>query len=148
MMRDWMFFDCLAPEWELTREQRREVSRKAAERTNARFPRTGIFAFCILAPLVLVALRESGVASSMMTALTMITCIAAGLAVPLGFVWFWKRAFPQEIRRALREAEVDVCMHCGHWLRGCDPATDTCPECGKIRVPLLPMEKAQGDRPH
>ena len=122
-------FDSLDPEWELTREQRRQVNRKAIERFNAQ---PAVKMFLGAAVLVAIGFGLYGV-RALGASVTAIAAIVMGGCLGLGFGFLWRRYYPHATRTALRDSGVDVCTHCGQWLRGLGSEIQKCPECGTMR---------------
>ena len=123
------YFDSLDPELELTREQRRQINRKAIERFNAQ---PAVKLFLGVAVLIAICFGLYGV-RALGASVTAIAAIVMGGCIGFGFGYLWRRHHSRATWTALREAGVDVCTHCGQWLRGLGSETTKCPECGGIR---------------
>lgn len=55
------------------------------------------------------------------------------LLVWLAFAMMNRLLLERHMRSAMRDIGYELCPTCGYWLRGLDPATTQCPECGAAR---------------
>ena len=50
----------------------------------------------------------------------------------------YRSLYVRPVRRAMRDAGYDLCIHCGYELRGLDTSIGRCPECGAEREAFTP----------
>jgi predicted RNA-binding Zn-ribbon protein involved in translation (DUF1610 family) len=160
----WLIGDHIDPALKLTREERREVRRRAHRLCGTAWRRYGDLVLLILimfAP-VWIAWPLSTIHEGGQTDVTFVEwCVLAIFLVwmPLSpFIWVLAHAlFAYRYRRpyvfmALQSMGYEVCGRCGYRLRGLGEEATRCPECGEPRSTCtcphcgttLPFRSARG----
>ena len=129
----WLIFDYIDPEIGLTPQQRREVNRMAMSRYYGVQPSQSQ-RIMLLVPVI-----GLGILQLFRPPMWLLLSLV-GACVVVAFVITaisWRRRYAPVTWMALREFGVDVCPHCGYWLRGLSDDATHCPECGEKRVFLI-----------
>jgi hypothetical protein len=133
----WLLGNYADPEFTLTRQQQREVTRLAHKRY-LRPATLGITTGgLLLASFLLIAfgldlfagaLASLGIQPARLFArgLLCVGCVLLGC-------WVYRFIYVKPVRCAMRDLGYDLCIGCGYRLQGLPDAAVRCPECGAVR---------------
>ena len=135
----WLVGNFSDPEFKLTRQEQREVTRLAHHKYLSKL-KLGLWTggMVIVSWLMLglawdpagALLSSAGVPYARLIGLV-ILCIVPCIVS----AWLYRFIYIGPVRRAMRELGHDICVGCGYRLQGLNSSVERCPECGTPREP-------------
>jgi hypothetical protein len=138
----WLIGDYAAPDFRLTRQQRREISFRAQNRHVSPGALTKLTLLCMLPCVIAMMLLPTilgwlGYANQNVPHIIALALIVL-LIWPLS-AWIYSSLYGRACRRAMRDLGYEICVDCGYSMRGLDSTmSSTCPECGRRQPPMRP----------
>jgi hypothetical protein len=142
----WLWLDHVPPEVPLTRAERKRLKYLAGELRERHQAPPRLLR--LLVTMIVIA-SLAGIAAFIAFAADKLPAVVIALGM-IAFVLLvshlrWRSAAPY-VRLALRSIGHEVCVECGHLLRGLAIDTPTCPECGEIRRLMVRARRPPGSR--